>query len=143
MRYAVAGFLIVLSGCARQDIDFKPPPGWTSTPNIMGNQMFIKPGSTSSTEFIMMMRVPMPQPSSRKSADDRSEAITICGGHPATLMQTRVAAKNGGDKKDQLMEAVSTKWDSDSVTAIYSRPVGTPADPEAEAAIKSLCKASG
>lgn len=61
--------------------------------------------------------------------------ITICGDHPAVLM----VQTNPG----QIWEGVSTTWDSERYMAVYVRPVNAAPDPNAEAAIRTLCLKEG
>ena len=52
------------------------------------------------------------------------------------LMQSRQEL----DGEDAQMDGVDTAWNGSRVMAMYARPFGTPADPAAETAIRTLCE---
>ena len=66
----------------------------------------------------------------------KSSTITICG---STRAQYLTAVGTGRSGDDQTMEMVSTPVGNQSYLAMYIRPHADKADPDAEAAIRSLC----
>jgi len=129
-RTLVALCVVVLCvGCARKftdDVAFQAPKGWVYSPVPGGGEVWVKGGG--SNESIMAQATDAPLPQRQPGWKD----ITICGNHPAVLM---VQANNPG----QIWEAVSATWGSERYMAVYVRPTETRPDPDAEAAIRTLC----
>lgn len=137
-RPVAAGLLSLLVGCSSHaggNLDFKAPQGWISTPAVFGMQKVQNP--TDRSESILIAHPSEPRPKSHP-ATERWTAIRICGNHPAMFMQQR-GSINGDDVQ---MDGVDTTWNGSRVMAMYARPFGKPADPEAEQAIRSLCVAN-
>lgn len=80
-------------------------------------------------ESIMAQSVTNPLPVHR---EPEWKDISICGGHRAVLMVKR-------HNQDQIWEGVSTDWGPRRYMAVYVRPSNVSPDPQAEAAIRSLC----
>jgi hypothetical protein len=121
--------LVVCAGCGRKftgDLAFQAPSGWIYSPAPGGGEVWVKGGG--SNESIMAQATEAPLPQRQPGWKD----ITICGNHPAVLM---VQTNNPG----QIWEGVSTNWGSERYMAVYVRPASTSADPNAEAAIRTLC----
>ena len=120
--------------CTRNDIGFKGPAGWKGTPKVMSlPRRFSNP--TDPKQFIVVAYPSAARPS-HPAAGENWTPIRICGDHAAMLMR-----KHGTiDNEDVQMDGVDTMWDHTRAMAMYARPFGTPADPAAEKAIRSLCK---
>jgi hypothetical protein len=131
MRAAFAGFCVAvaLAGCSHAfsgRVAFQAPSGWVHSNDPTAGETWIKPGNPNET--IMAQTTNGPAPPRQPGWKD----ITICGNHPAILMfQTTDSG--------QLWEAVSTHWNDHRYMAVYSRPATLPADPAAEAAIRTIC----
>src|SRR5580700_831292 len=121
--------LIVCIGCTRtftQDLAFRAPSGWVYSAVPGGGEVWVKGGG--SNESIMAQATDSPLPHRQPGWKD----ITICGNHAAVLMlQT--------NDPGQIWEAVSTTWGSERYMAVYIRPANALPDPNAEAAIRTLC----
>jgi hypothetical protein len=63
-------------------------------------------------------------------------AIQICGNQPATFIQGRGTSPQRGDENIDL---VVTTTNGVSYFALYARPIATPPNPAAEAALRELC----
>lgn len=121
--------MIALVGCSRfdADLDFRPPPGWIHIPLATAGDVWVKGGG--SHEKIMTKTSDTPLPRSR---GQYRENIKICKGHPAVFIE--VANYN------ELWEGVSTTWGTERHMAVYTRPISSLIpDPQAEAAIRTLC----
>lgn len=117
------------NGCAHRftgDLAFQAPKSWVYSPVPGGGEVWVKGGG--SNESIMAQATETPLPLRHPGWKN----ITICGNHPAVLM---VQTNNPG----QIWEGVSTTWGSERYMAVYVRPVNAPPDPNAEAAIRTLC----
>jgi hypothetical protein len=120
---------VVCVGCGRrftEDLSFQPPKGWVYSAVPSGGEVWVKGGG--SNESIMAQATDAPLPQRRPGWKD----IVICGSHPAVLM---LQTNNPG----QVWEGVSTGWGSERYMAVYVRPVNVRPDPDAEAAIRTLC----
>jgi len=121
--------LIACIGCGRrftEDLAFQAPKGWIYSAVPGGGEVWVKSGG--SNESIMAQATEIPLPQRQPGWKD----ITICGNHPAVLM---VQTNNPG----QIWEALSTTWGPERYMAVYVRPVNAAPDPNAEAAIRTLC----
>jgi len=141
---AIAGCASVTSGIA-----FQPPSGWTGTPAMFGHfQMWMKSGQQKgSAQMLMLVRGDVKNTRTDLNAlppqlgNDmrvvRHGSVMLCGGtQPA---QEYVAVGTDRNGKRSQMELTSTVIGSDRYVAMYVRPLNTPADPQAEAATRSLC----
>ena len=125
--------LTMMVSCAAHS-DITPPPGWTGTPNIFGFHVQVFRNPQDLRQSIMVTRPLNPRPTSHP-AKEKWTPMKICGNHPAMLMQQRAVLSG----QDTQMDGVDTSWNGVRVMAMYARPYGTPADPEAEKSIRSLC----
>ncbi len=137
-----------LAGCGSvtSGLDFKAPAGWTATPSILGRmQLWIKKGSDNKQgQMVFLIRgqtantmnfKDLPQ-AGTAIRDQKQSEIKICGNQRAQYMSgVGTSSKNG----DQALEMVSAPVGNESYLAMYIRPQSQRADPEAEAAIRSLC----
>lgn len=144
---------LVLAGCgsATDGLAFKPPPGWTAFPSALGfghmAMWFRKGADNKHDEMVMLIRgqdtttmnlKTLPQTGVGNIKAQKSSSITICGGQRAQYLTAIGSGRNG---EDQTMEMVSTPVGDQSYLAMYIRPQSDKADPDAEAAIRSLCAA--
>lgn len=121
--------LVSCIGCGRrftEDLTFQAPQGWVYTAAPNGGEVWVKAGGSKESIMAQATQDPLPQ----RQPDWKD--ITICGNHPAVL---KVQTNNPG----QIWEGVSTTWGSERYIAVYVRPVDVAPDPNAEAAIRSLC----
>jgi hypothetical protein len=153
MKRAIAAVLLAsaaLAGCGSvtNGIDFKAPAGWTSTPSILGRmQAWMKKArDNKQDEMVFLVRGSntnvdiknIPQAGLGSISMAKQTTITICGNQKAQFV-SGVGSGHGGQK--QVMEMVSATVGQDGFVGMYLRPVSDPADPAAEAAIRSLCAA--
>jgi len=126
---------------------FQAPPGWRSSPGILGFMQFWRPPSND-REVLMLFKSPKPL----KAADVFSNAqfddnwkdvvfekhavIQICGGAPATYVEARGTSSKGGDER---VEIVLATRNATSYLAMYARPLEGQANPTAQAALRELC----
>jgi hypothetical protein len=151
MKRALAAVLLAslaLAGCGSvtAGVDFKAPAGWNSTPSILGRmQLWMKKArDNKQDEMVMLIRGSnadidlrnIPQVGSAAMSMTKESAITICGNRKAQLV-TGTGSGHSGEK--QTMEMVSATVGKDGYVSMYIRPQSDPADPAAEAAIRSLC----
>ena len=153
MKRSIAAVLLAsaaLAGCGSvtNGIDFKAPAGWTSTPSILGRmQAWIKKtGDNKQDEMVFLVRGSttsvdiknIPQAGVGNISMAKSATITICGNQKAQFV-SGIGTGHGSQK--EVMEMVSATVGQDGFVGMYIRPASAPADPAAEAAIRSLCAA--
>jgi hypothetical protein len=143
-----------LAGCGpspTQSLVFKAPDGWTSTPSLFGFQVWLKDPKGGSKESIFLVKVTEKPGTDKKLAMTSSLSdlnykgakvktaaeITICGNQKANYLESSGTNK-AGDQSD--IEIITTSYGSDRYVAVYARPTSVSADPQAEAAIHSLCQ---
>ena len=153
MRHFLAAFpALALAGCAftsspADDLQFKAPAGWQSSPGIMGFMQFWRPAN-SDQEVLMLFKSPKPlKPSDVFTSNDlqgsiknvkveRTATIQICGSQPATLFQAQgTSSKGGEDSVDMVMSDTGGK----TYFALYVRPVGGQSNAQALSALRELC----
>jgi hypothetical protein len=125
---AAAALAMMLGGCSHfdTDLDFRAPRGWIHLPVATLGDVWIKGGG--SHEKIMTKSADFPL---SVGSGEAVESITICHGHPAKLILSLLPT--------EVWEAVSTKWGAKRYMAVYTRPIMGDPDPQAEAAIRTLC----
>ena len=132
----------VLSACGNpaDHVSFKPPAGFASPKNILGMAQIWT--SADGREALMLMKMPVKTDPAQavSSAGVKNATVTsrqqirICGNQPA---QHIVMIGTGKDRP--VMDAVISTNAAGSYLAMYSRPLGTPANRAAENAIRALC----
>jgi hypothetical protein len=151
LALCVAG--ILLSACGftsspAEGLQFQPPAGWKSSPGIMGFMQFWRPPVDDGQ---MLMLIKSPKPMDPKEVFSNSQmhgtlkdvtiqdlrTIQICGNQAATLLQAQ-GTSSTRDGKDQV-EMIMTNAGGSSYFAMYVRPLGAAANPEASAAVRELC----
>ncbi len=153
MKRAIAAVFLasaVLGGCGSvtNGIDFRAPAGWTSTPSILGRmQAWMKKArDNKQDEMVFLVRGSntsvdiknIPQAGLGAISMAKQSTITICGNQKAQFV-SGIGTGHSGQK--QVMEMVSATVGQDGFVGMYIRPQSDPADPAAEAAIRSLCPA--
>jgi hypothetical protein len=139
-----------LAGCASVTggIAFQAPAtGWTGTPPLFGHaQAWVKQIGKDRMEMVFLVKgtpktvhadfSDVPANYAHNMDTMHISTVKLCGTQPASLMEARGEDKNG----DRMaVEMVETDIGSDRYAAFYMRPWTVPADPQAEAAIRSLC----
>nr|MDQ2681382.1 hypothetical protein [Candidatus Eremiobacteraeota bacterium] len=144
----------IAAGCgsATDNLDFKAPAAWKATPSILGMmQGWTNP--SDSNQIVMLMKLPIGKDINVADANTQlrntkitaNKSIKICGNQPAqfvTMTGTSGSSKTSGNPKSDrksVAEMITTRYSNSSYMAIYDREMGTPADPQAETALKSLC----
>jgi len=156
MKHSLAAFTaaaLLLAGCgsASEGLDFKPPAGWTAMPGILGfghmQMWFKKAADNKQDQMLMLIRgqnassidlKSVPQAGVGQLKSQKLTTITICRNTRAQYLSAIGTGHNG---QNQAMEMISTPVGNQSYLAMYIRPQADKADPEAEAAIRSLCAA--
>lgn len=126
---------------------FAPPPGWQSSPGIMGFMQFWRP-PTGGREVLILFKSPKPiKPSditSQPGVDDslknttveRRQDVVICGHQPATYMEARGTSSHGDESRVEMM---MTTLNGATYLAIYVRPLAALPQRMAEASLRQLC----
>jgi hypothetical protein len=129
-----------------EGLQFAAPPGWQSSPGIMGFMQFWRP-PVGNQEVLMLFKSPKPlnpkdvfssgnMQGRFKSVTVRHEtAIKICGGQPATL----VAGMANSDKGDAVVDMVLTNVHGTSYLAMYVYPIDRAPNPVAMASLREVC----
>lgn len=148
IRLLPLGIAFALASCAgvASNLAFHPPAGWTGTPSMFGRmQMWVKQDDKKKggAQFVMLVRTSLNSTNVFQTAqfgrgnvsDVKHSTISICNGRQAE----RVTASEQNGKDHTQLEAVIADVADSKYMAMYVRDVGTPADPQAEDAIHSLC----
>jgi hypothetical protein len=133
-----------------EGLQFQAPPGWQSSPGIMGFMQFWRSPS-SDREILMLFKSPKPlatnevfsnaqmQDSLKNVQIQSRRTIQICGNQPAAYVQARGSSAKGGDES---VDMVMTTTHGTSYFAMYVRPIGAQPNPAAELALRELCPKS-
>lgn len=141
----------VLAACAfnaspAQGLRFQPPPGWQSSPGIMGFMQFWR--TADDREALILFKSPTRLTANDVFSNDRMKdtvkdmqieqrsPIQICGNQPATYVRGRGTSPKRGDED---VEMVFTTVNGTSYFALYTRPIGATPNSAAEAALRELC----
>lgn len=148
----VALVALATSGCTMSaspadGLRFQPPPGWRSSPGILGLMQFWRPPADD-REVLMLFKSPKPmQPSDvftnaqlhdtlKSMTIERRRTIEICGRQPATYVEARGSSDSRGDER---VEMVMTNAGGNGYFAMYVRPFEATPNPRAQAALRELC----
>ncbi|MHB8194485.1 MAG: hypothetical protein ACYDFS_06290 [Vulcanimicrobiaceae bacterium] len=143
--------LAALSACGSVTtaLNFKAPSGWTSSLSIMGlMQVWTDPKNSHAVVMLLRSPVAITAKEALSHADLNHakvlarKRVTICGNRPArwiTLLGAGVVGTSGGNKGPERLDMLITKAAGATYVAMYARPAGAPADPQAEAAVRSVC----
>lgn len=150
-RLPFAAFCIagLLAGCASvtSNIAFQPPAGWSGTPSMFGRmQMWVKQNQAKQNEqFVMLVRGAVSSSNLFENAQFgrgavnqvKRSTIMICGSRQAQYVTG--VGDQGKNRRPTRLEAVIADVGDSKYMALYARDAAIPADPQAEAAIHSLC----
>jgi hypothetical protein len=148
---AAVGCALALAACAfnaspAQGLKFQPPPGWQSSPGIMGFMQFWR--TPNDREALILFKSPTPLTANDVFSNDRMKdtlkdmqveqrhSIQICGNQPATYVRGRGTSPKRGDED---VEMVFTTINRASYFALYTRPIGAAPNFAAQAALRELC----
>ena len=151
-RFSAASVLLfsvlAASGCGftsspADNLTFKAPAGWQSSPGIMGFMQFWKAPS-SNKEVLMLFKSPKPldthevfnNANLRDAKVQTQKPITICGNQPAEFFKAQGTSSQGGDSN---IEMVMTNAAGSTYLAMYVYPAGATPNGEAGAALRELC----
>lgn len=140
--FLLTGLVLALAGCGSPSdhLSFKAPAMYQAPKNMFGMAQLWS--TADGTQALMLMKLPVKMDPKHavnnagvKNATLKSQqTIEICGNQPAT----HVVMESTG-KSRNTMDMVMTTSGGSSYMAMYSHPVGTPADHASEEAIRSLC----
>lgn len=129
-------------------LTFAAPNGWQSSPGILGFMQFWRP-PTDDQQILMLFKSPKPlQPNDvfskarlgdtmlKGATVEQRQDITICGRQPATYYVARGTSSRGAEDR---VEMVLTSVAGASYFAMYVRPVTSPPNQMAQAALRELC----
>ena len=138
----LTGLVLALTACGSpgDHLSFKAPSMYQAPKNMFGMAQIWS--TADSRQALMLMKLPMKMDPKHavvnagvNNASVKSQqAIKICGSQPATHIVMESTGKN-----HNMMDMVMTSSGGTSYMAMYSHPVGTPADRASEDAIRSLC----
>jgi hypothetical protein len=148
----VALTALVASGCGfnaspADGLQFQPPAGWHSSPGIMGFMQFWR-APADEREILMLFKSPRQLRPSDVFSDarlnetlqhvsvERREAIVICGNQPARYVEARGSSSNGEQDRAEMVMANAA---GSTYFALYVRPLTSPPNAMAEAALRELC----
>jgi|GEM_PF-1205468 hypothetical protein len=143
---------VAQTGCAfsaspADGLTFQAPPGWQSSPGIMGFMQFWRAPSDD-REVLMLFKSPKAlvagdvfssanmQGTLKNVTVQRRRATKICGDQPAVYLQARGSSAKGGDS---TVDMVITTVHGTSYFAMYVRPIAAAPNPTAEASLQELC----
>jgi hypothetical protein len=158
MLLAACGLALVaaLAGCgsATDNLNFKVPQGYETKLNLFGNAMWIK-GTDKNAQILWLMKLPvkvddsklyqnfdpssLPSGGVKNATISQREKITICGDHPAFFMKATGHSTQNNQNIDENIEMLMTAWNGSTYLTMYMYPQGRAPEPDAEAAIRSVC----
>jgi hypothetical protein len=144
----IALAVLALSACGAtsspaDNLNFKAPSGWQSSPGIMGFMQFWK-APTSDNEVLMLFKSPRPLKTSdvfnsanlKDAKVEAQQAIVICGAQPAVFFKAQATGSKGADSN---VEMVKTDAAGTTYMAMYVYPAGAQPNSDAVAALRELC----
>jgi hypothetical protein len=155
---------VLLSGCGffqspADGIDFRPPNGWHGTPGIQGKYqlwvshdggeaLFLAKLPAAGTSIDRMYRVTQATPFRLQTAGKaytvtvlEHRNLTLCGRQrSAYVKEVSVSKRN---RTAFLSEYVASHAGRFDYLTMYARPVASPPEPAAEAALYQLCPVPG
>jgi hypothetical protein len=154
VQRTIGAFAVIgaLAGCgsATDAVTFKPPPGFTPSVSV-GPFMQAWSGPNKSMMMLMAMPTKMDLQKTISSSTvsnariQKQSTIDICGNQPALYAQmignrqgSESPAAGAKDQKEQI-EFLATNANGKTYMAMYLRPLGTPLDSKAEAALHNVC----
>jgi len=154
MKRSLAAVLfasLAFAGCGSvtDSLNFKAPAGWVATPAILGRmQVWMKKAADNKQDQMLFLIRGQSANMDLKNVpgagfgtiqSQKQSTITICGTRRAQYLSAVAAGRSG---EAQSVEMISAAVGDQSYLAMYARPKSSPPDPEAEAAIRSLCPKS-
>jgi hypothetical protein len=141
-----------LAGCgsATDSITFKAPSNFTTAASV-GPFMQMWTGPQHSALMLMALPTKIDLDKAVTSSDikdatiQKQATIQICGNQPAVYVsmigqrETIGSAAPGGAEQKRQIDFLATNANGKTYMAMYMRPVGTPVDTAAEAAIRDIC----
>jgi hypothetical protein len=126
-------------------LDFKAPSGWATDKGTGFAQTWYTPRpGRSDTDLLIVSRSSesdrnRPDTGDEVASNERQitrRPITICGNHPAWYRETRRQSV----ATEEIVESIATSWAGIVYRALYIRLSDEPRNPDAEAAMRSLCQ---
>ncbi len=146
-RFLMLIWLSLLAACGSpaDDIAFKAPPGWNSTPGIMGRfQMWMHDRSmvmlVRGDKRTSVMDAEHSAPGTSNIRDYHARDITICEDQKAQYFTGNGESTTNGKTQQSAIEGIITDVNDARYFALYVRPKGNAPDGQAEAALRSVCK---
>ena len=138
--------LLAACGSATDSLTFQAPPSYHEKGSV-GPFMKIWEGAPHNAIIVMSLPVQidldkaMSQAQLKNAEVEKRENLTICNGQRAVYALMRGEANTGDQSSSEPAEIqfVATDVNGKTVMAMYARPLKSPADAEASAAIKNLC----
>jgi hypothetical protein len=140
--------ILASSGCGftsspADNLTFKAPAGWQSSPGIMGFMQFWK-APNSNKEVLLLFKSPKPLQTKevfnnanlRDAKVETQKPITICGSQAAQFFKAQGTSSRGDDSN---VEMVMTDAAGTTYLAMYVYPAGAQPNGEAAAALRELC----
>jgi hypothetical protein len=139
-----AGSCLAACASVQSESNFRPPPGWTGSPSLFGRVQVWTNKERGGVHTLMVVKGDSgrsdifynPQLALNTMHDVTHDTIKVCGGR--TAEHYRGVKTNGA-----VIEGVAVRGAGRSrYAALYMRDSAkTPADPQAERALRSLCPA--
>lgn len=145
-RWVAVVALFAGAACAsvQSQSNFQPPPGWTGSPSLFGRVQIWTNKEDGRVHTLMVVKgdagrsdiLYNPQLALNTMHDVTRDTIKVCGGR--TAEHYRGVKSNGA-----IIEGVAVRGAGRArYAALYMRDSAkTPADPEAERALRTLCPA--
>ena len=142
--------LLADCGSATDSISFKAPANYTVAASV-GPFMQMWKGPAQSALILMALPTKIDLDKAVTTADikgaqvEKESTIRICGNQSAIYVsvigehETFGSSAPGGTEQKRQIDFLATNVNDKTYMAMYIRPVGTPADGGAEAAIHNVC----
>jgi len=155
LQTAASAVVVIASlatgGCAlnaspASGLQFQAPAGWQASPGVMGMMQFWRPPADDH-QVLMLFKSPRKIRESEAFSDaragqtfqdltiERRQTIRICGDQSAMYVRGRGSSKG----EPSVVESVIADTGGATYVSLYVRPVASPADIQAEAALRQLC----
>jgi hypothetical protein len=148
----IAAVLCALCACgsASDAVTFQAPAGFKPEMSV---GPFAQGWSGPQGQSLMLMALPAKIDLSKTVEEspvtngtiEHDTMTTICGDQPARVLDLvgSIASSSGSkDRERRDIQTVATNAGGKTYFAIYARPIGMPANPAAEAAIRHVCARS-
>lgn len=153
IAFVTTAALLTACGSASDAVTFKAPPGYVAQVSI---GPFAQTWQGPHDGVLMLMAIPKPLDLNKplqtapiaSGKIERDEAIAICGNQPARYAEMTASkvvvgsATPDAEDRPEAIDFVATAIGGKTYMAIYIRPVGTAADPAAQAALRNVCPRS-